>query len=474
MLRRSGRLPVHRLRMRRGVRRLRMRLMKRVFNHLDLEITRRCNMGCAYCYMEHNNAGPLCRSRDMQPRTIDAAMRFVARHRNRRSARPAHITVYGGEPLLYTTGIGLAQVCAADHGLANATWSVLSNGTVGTPALAAWLKSRKIGLQRSFDGAPGCVDPARERLREQYLSLTPVYGDQQKMRRSTIQPEFAGTILKTLRYYESLGWLKGGAFMPNFYVSWSEEQIDAFSQSIRDIATEMIEDYRAGKRPLLYDFWLAHAVRARFQPQGSERRGVHGCGAGRSLLCATVEGNIVPCHRFGTRTDHAHGTCAGTVDELVHRDSLDGIFSGEFRAYLNDLENGWEPEECRTCELSGGCHGFCPHMSLILHGGFGRCNPNWCRWMHVAAEEIRRVDAQLRPIDPQWFAGLLKRNRRGNGKQRGQQHRGAGQGNVSAPLRSASGELDPRSDGRGEARVEQAGDRREGDRRAGSELVDTQ
>jgi len=91
--------------------------------------------------------------------------------------------------------------------------------------------------------------------------------------------------------------------------------------------------------------------------------------------------------------------------------------------------------------------------------------------MAVAAEEIRRVDAQLRPVDPQWADGLLKKNRGKNGRQREQKRRGIGQGGVSTSLRGAPGELNAGCRGCGKTRPEQIVDSRQGDIGLGRELV---
>ncbi len=128
---------------------------------LQLEVTDRCNLRCAYClynphYDEKRNHG----NRDM---TVATAFRAIERFaQNSKFRSKVGITFYGGEPLL---AFSLIKSCIryAKKILAGReiVFSITTNGTLFTEEMVNYLAAEGVGINVSIDGPEAIHDEHR-------------------------------------------------------------------------------------------------------------------------------------------------------------------------------------------------------------------------------------------------------------------------------------------------------------------------
>lgn len=122
-----------------------------------------CNLRCDYCF-EVGHPNRYFGDEDMQ-----ALITLV--RRELRSRRSLHVTWFGGEPLLHLDGIrrlSRAFLSAATFSGATYSASVITNGTLLTPAVAAELRRlRVMSAQIAVDGAQRDHDLLRVNARGQ-------------------------------------------------------------------------------------------------------------------------------------------------------------------------------------------------------------------------------------------------------------------------------------------------------------------
>ncbi len=117
---------------------------------LDLILTARCNLTCRYCYQREKR--PLAMSRETLRAALDLALA---------TSRPAvAINFYGGEPLLEWDMIEhTVRYVASRRSLGKLVrFKVITNGTLITPEVTAFLARNNIRLQLSFDGVEAVQD----------------------------------------------------------------------------------------------------------------------------------------------------------------------------------------------------------------------------------------------------------------------------------------------------------------------------
>lgn len=114
-----------------------------------LHLTERCNLACAYCYLDRGGEA-------MSERTGRAALRAVFEATLRHGYREVKLKYAGGEPLLNFDllqtlhGLAVAQAAGRDVILREV---VLSNGLALTDPMLGWLAAEEIRLMVSLDSA---------------------------------------------------------------------------------------------------------------------------------------------------------------------------------------------------------------------------------------------------------------------------------------------------------------------------------
>jgi len=361
--------------------------------HLDIDLTRKCNLNCPYCYL-----GKLKCRETMDDEVLAACLELVAKLGTVTDTRRAStVNFYGGEPLLAFDKIRWFVEAAAARGY-KLRYCVVSNGVIAAPEIVTFCRRHKMTVQRSLDGCPQAMELCRGRgTLERYNKATEVWQDLGRTRRTTVIPETAQHPVASVQYMHELGFRKGTSPQPDYYSQWKPEQLKAFRDNLWLLAQDYVKDFREG-RGGFYTWWFEQEFR-RFDWQRG-RPETLGCGAGRTLFCVAWDGYVFPCHRFSTEERDSE-FCGGHI-----QDYLAGKERGFGPAVLQKLQQAWDkqrPAQCTECVGQYGCQGNCYHANLKTTGDMLVPSPVYCEFNREAALCVQWIDNQLRAIDPQWW-----------------------------------------------------------------------
>jgi uncharacterized protein len=309
---------------------------------------------------------------------------------------PTHVDFYGGEPMMVFDTVKYFIEESKRRGM-NLDFALLTNGTLGTQEQFDYLRSQRCWVQRSIDGHPEAQEKYRPNSVDKYIEITKIARDFKDSRRMTIQPEFAKDILKSLYWFEEHGFTKGISPMPNYYAEWTDEHIEDFKRSLWALATYYVQKWKEGEP--FYVFYFSYECQARFMNQIN-----FGCGGASNLHCVSWDGWVYMCHRF-SKEPHDSKFCYGHI-----KDVLNGTAKGygedveeRVRQFKTKAEVYWN-EECRYCIAQKACDKGCIHTNNMCTGTLNQPPKLWCRIRQETVKVVDWIDAQLRPIDPQWWA----------------------------------------------------------------------
>ena len=370
---------------------------------IDLEITTNCNMACSYCYASIDKKD-LVRG-DMSNETIEQVLDLIVKYGYPKAVqgekgmnkKPTIVTFYGGEPLLAFERIKYFVERSKERGM-ELSFSALSNGTIANEEMVKWFKDNKIWVQRSLDGCPEAQEKYRPNSIKKYEEATKIWKDFESSRRMTVQPEFAKLLIKSLRYFESQGFCRGLSPMPNFYIEWTEEQMQDFEKSLWQLGEYYIKCWNEG-RPF-YCYYFSREMIFRFL---EPHKTYWGCGGARGLHCITWDGQITICHRF-SREKPESVFYFGTIKEV-----LDGNAKGYGEEVLKKasmheagLRKDWA-DKCKDCIAQYSCEKGCMHTNFICTGNINTPPELYCRIRRTSARVVTILDSKLRCKDPDWW-----------------------------------------------------------------------
>jgi len=358
---------------------------------LDIELTRRCNLDCPYCYLGQHKTNV-----DMSKAVLDDVIEITMR------GRLGKLQLYGGEPLLAFDSLKYLVDTLKSRG-AGTHFSVMSNGLSDDVEIFEYCKRNKLSVQRSVDGCPAAVADGRGvKALERYNKATLLWKDYGKTRRSTIAPQAAKYIIESMHYFQSLGFVKGMSPQPDYYPDWSAENIEIFCQQLWQLGIEFVEDFKkTGKGFRL--FWIDRAC-ATFKSKQHDFIHRMGCGAGRNMACVSCEGNVYLCHRFSS--EPADGPfCRGTLREIL--DYKDRGYGNIAKCGLHKVVSLERPAMCAGCVAVRSCDSGCYHINYKTTGDMSKPNPVYCRFKQESAKIVHWIDLQLRELNPNWWQASL-------------------------------------------------------------------
>jgi uncharacterized protein len=381
----------------------------RTFISFDVEITRKCNLACRYCYL-----GQKPSTATMSKETLDQTVAFVSRVYQRN--RMTHINLYGGEAILawreMTYLIEEIEAAKVPCG-----FTLLTNGITASKEIAAYCRAHRITVARSIDGCLEALALNRPGVAEAYKAAGEFFQDHHRTRRSTVSPEAAKYLFKSLLFlHEDLGLALGGCWIPDLYVEWSPEHIKDFVDQLWEVGRFYVQKCKEGKAFPYH--WID---RAKSSLNLKLPKKLFGCGAGRGMIAINWEGYLYPCHRFCTEPSDSP-ICGGHVSDA---DLRQPEFGENWQQYLSFLEKNEHPPACDGCIAKPGCGWGCCHVNYkVNHGDFLTQEPLWCTFRRASVELVQWINEQLKDTNPAWYMDPPRQRRvqqRPSQQQRGRQ-----------------------------------------------------
>ncbi|MCJ7484748.1 MAG: radical SAM protein [Candidatus Aminicenantes bacterium] len=339
-------------------------------NMIELEITERCNLRCAYCiYDPHFTRMRNHGSRDM---TLDTAYRsidYLALHSKNTSN--SGITFYGGEPLIRFSFIQKCVSYARRRFKNKAVgFSMTTNATLLRPSIAKYLAQEKFGVNVSIDGPEEVHDSyRRDALGRGSFSLTisglklllETYGEERK--RITLSMVYAPPYSKNkldriALLWEEYPWLPRDISLNTSY-SLGFFPLDRDKKELRDrdfslfewARNEFVDSYhkRTNSHPIAYNFLekrLASLIQRSIFPAPLGKYHLNGCCIpGVRKLFVSANGVYSVCERIGGAPQI--GTVLTGTDPLLIK-----------KIYIEEYEEKSLPmcSECWALQLCGICY----------------------------------------------------------------------------------------------------------------------
>ncbi len=341
---------------------------------LDLEITSRCNANCHYCYYLNN---PDVNYSDLPTATWLTFFAELA------SCQVMNVTLQGGEPLLRKDFLTLVDGVVANR----MRFSVLTNGSLMTPQIAAYLKNtgRCDQVQVSLDGSTpeiheslrgaGTFEPALAAIRlmlEYELPVTvrvtihPGNVDDLPQLAALLLDEMALPAFST-NSASSLG--ASAKYGPEVFLS-IKERLRAMRILAR-LDSEFPGRILANAGPLA-DWHMFNAM------EDARRTGVPIPGRGRLVGCGCT------FDKLAVRSDGAYIPCVMLPQMVLGKignDALAEVWQNAIA--LHSLRSRLQIPldtfaECRECVWHESCTGNCPGTAFTGTGEVNRPCPHTC------------------------------------------------------------------------------------------------
>jgi len=319
---------------------------------------------------------------EVAERAIDFAFRRTP------ASEPIEIGFFGGEPLLALPLIRRITGRIEDHPAFDrerVPLTVVSNGTVFTDEVAAFLAEHEIILGISCDGPPDVHDRHRvfangrgSGRRVESTIRRAVEAFPRLMVNAVYGPDSLADLPRTVEYFSSLG-VRRIYLTPDFSAPWTEGDAATLDAVYGAVANLYRGYYLRGDPHFIspIDGKVAVILRGGYQP-------LERCHMGHGEFAFTPAGDVYPCERLvgDGGTEHRIGNVFDGLDVsrmLCHRAP-----GGDLRP------------ECAACGLRDHCMHWCGCSNYFSSGRYNRVGAFLC-----ASEQasIRAAFGAFRALD---------------------------------------------------------------------------
>jgi uncharacterized protein len=364
---------------------------------LVLNVNTGCNLSCTYCYKE-DLAKPIDgRKMDFvtAARSVDLLFRTGA------SRDRLNIVFFGGEPLTNVPLIQQVTAYAEDQAQRagkSIDFSLTTNATLLTPALAEYFDTHRFGISVSMDGPKalhdrhrrsvggrGTYDAVARKVRmllDRYRSR-PV-GARVTLGGGNTEVEAIHRHLRDELGFHEVGYAPVTSGTQDAHALSEEELIEVHRAFER-----LGEDYRrAALRGDNNGFSNMHQLMTDLH---EGRRKALPCGAGVGLLAVDGKGDLNLCHRFTGSDMPRFGSVTAGID------------AGKLGAFIERAIDR-EGTHCETCRIRNLCAGGCYHESYARFGDPHHRTYHYCdllrRWVDFGVQ----VYAEIQRCNPSFFS----------------------------------------------------------------------
>ncbi len=339
-------------------------------------ITQQCNLACSYCYI----------GKKQQTISYNTAEKVVdCVYQNTPLDQDIDIGFFGGEPLLAMDTLKQVTDIVYSHSEYDAERVVLhvvSNGTLFSDDIAAYLEEYNIGLGISCDGPPHIQDQHRRFTTGQgsgaivernitealkWFPLMPV--------NAVFSPKTLEYLPLTLDYLVELG-VKNIHLNQDIAASWKEEHAAMLDDILQQIADRYLQYYREGNPRYisLIDSKITVLLRGGYKPEEK-------CSMGVGELAFGTTGNVYLCERLvGSDDGGAH--CIGNVHQGFKPIGCSALL-------IVSLLN----RECQDCSLNTYCMNWCGCTNFSSTKNYNKVNHFTCAAEKAAIKAALRVIA---------------------------------------------------------------------------------
>lgn len=326
-------------------------LLVQPLQSLVLHVAHDCNLRCGYCYADFGRYGS-----DFGAMDEATALAHVEQFFDQLAdKKKAHVTFFGGEPLMNMPVVFAAHARAKARAEAEGrkiTFSLTTNGTLLTQALVDFFVRERFTVTVSIDGPPDVND----RLRPLQNGAGSYEAIMQKVRGTGIEAIARVTLTKRsldvariVRHLVDAGFRDVGVSpvttgSEKFDIPF--ERLDELLEGMSALADDFVEWAKQGKVFPFSNIRVLVEQVAAGQPRAMP------CGAGTALVAADNKGDLYACHRMV-------GEAAFKIGSLS-----EGLDGPKRFSLLTDMHpRGREP--CRECWARYLCGGGCHHIAWI-------------------------------------------------------------------------------------------------------------
>jgi uncharacterized protein len=347
---------------------------------MELALTHRCNLRCAYCYAGAKS------ERTMSLETVHKALDLAFDHPHEQ----VRIAPFGGEPLLEAALVDKVATEAklrAERTGKKVRFTMTTNGTLLTDENLEMLARHGFRITVSLDGDREAHDAARI-FADGTSSWEAVVAGLERARehlgtRRTLSVVHPGNVRRIGESFEclvSLG-VNQLSLSIDYSASWSDEDLEALRDGFEGITDRVIARHRQGAgivvRPL----------------HGKIRRRIRGdllpttrCRFGLGEFAVAPSGRLYPCERLiGADGPTERLLAIGHVDQGV---DLPGVHT------LRGCKNR-RREECDSCSVSDQCMWWCGCVNHELTGRIDGVSGTLCETEQIAIAAADRLAATL-------------------------------------------------------------------------------
>ena len=335
---------------------------KRRLARLEIMVTTCCNLNCVYCYAGGGNYG-----RDQESMTLetaDAIMKYVAKNYD----EVGEVVFFGGEPLLGYQII--MHVCERfeELPLKQPEYKIVSNFTFLPEEFIDYIGKYHIVITASIDGPREITNRLRISRQGNTDTYEKVVANIQRLKERELD-------IRCIECTYTEEHLKQG-YTKEKIIEFFKENFGEYGLFLCDenaYAAKQLEQKATTERQIyneLYDVLHRRVLQGWYSVTGEE----HFCGAGIITFSVFPNGDIYPCHNFGTDQKWCMGNIYDDKWEQLERCCI-------LRAELKKLQ---EKCICKSCTARENCI-VCVAELIFQWGGNAEAS---CEWKCKRNEEL--------------------------------------------------------------------------------------
>jgi len=349
-----------------------------LLNDITLEVTRKCNFKCDYCFVNQSNSEL---TYDVGKKTID----FFFKNANEGNI---NLIFFGGEPLLKFKLI--KQIISYSkkklRSIKNSmNFIIVTNGSLFTKDIIKYCKNENVKFLLSLDGDKKSQNISR-RFHDGRESFGIIMQHIPKLKptiqnitiSAVISPKNVQFLYDNVNFFLELGFKRINLTTAD-ECSWSNRDLNMLNGQMKKISQLYIQKKRAQEEFMInfVDYFSCKLKRLADQKKP--------CSAGINSLGVSVEGDIYPCYRF------IH--CDKEKKYLLGNVLSESIKEYKLKDFLNFDAKYNQP--CVRCKANDFCFGKCYADNYIANNNIGKPTLKSCIIKSILISNYKKIMKEL-------------------------------------------------------------------------------